>query len=161
VQFRFQGLGAAFDGELTSTASQIIGKWTQVGIDSLTLERVNLKDERQALDAGRNYRYTNEAELQGHWTGVLPGKHGIQLRVVFHVAQLSDGSYSATLDSPDQLLFAMPFDVIDFVPPRVRLEIKSAKCTFEGRLSEGKVSGTWTYDKRISQPLTLERKPSG
>ena len=161
VKIRFRGLGAAFDGELVSGGSQIIGKWTQVGTDPLTLVRANPQDEKQALEAGKDYHHTNETELQGHWTGILSRSHGLQLHLVFHIARLLDGSFSATLDSPDQRLFAMPFDVVDFALPRVHLEMKSANCTFEGKLSAGKVSGSWTYNARKAGTLTLERTPSG
>lgn len=156
----FQGIGAVFYGELNYAGSEIRGGWSQLKTTPLNLERVDPKEEMRALEAGENYRYANDTELQGHWTGILPGNCGLPLHVAFNIAQLPDGSFSATMDSPDQSLFAMPFDVVAFARPKVNLEMKSSKSTFEGTLLDGRVSGTWTFGGKDSEPLTLERKRS-
>jgi hypothetical protein len=158
VKFSIQGIGASFTGELNDSGSQITGTWIQVKPAALTFERVNPKDEARLSDAGKNYTFASDAELQGHWTGTLPGNYGVPLRLVFNIARLADGSFSATVDSPDQSEFATPFDVATFSPPAVRLEMKSANRIFEGRLVDGKLSGTWNLNKKISEPLTMERK---
>ena len=158
MKFAMQGVGVAFDGTLSNDGSQIVGTWTQVGTVPLTFDRINPREEQRALEAGKNYDYTNDTELPGHWTGTLPGRYGLHQRLVFNIAQLSDGSFAATMDSPDQSLFASPFDVVTFAPPRVHLEIKSANCVFDGRLSAGRLSGTWNFKDKTSEPLTLERK---
>jgi len=158
VTFSLQGVGAMFNGDLNDAGSQIVGTWTQVGTVPLTFDRVNPKDEAQALEAGKNYGYTSNTELQGHWTGTLTGNYGLPLRLVFNLAQLSDGSFAGTMDSPDQSLFASPFDVVAFTPPKVHLEIKSANCVFDGKLLAGKLSGIWSFKDKTSEPLTLERE---
>jgi hypothetical protein len=135
----------------------MVGTWTQVGTVPLSFDRVDPADEERLLEAGKNYTYTNDTELQGHWTGTLPGRYGLHLRLAFNIAQLPDGSFAATLDSPDQLLFALPFDAVVFTPPAVQMEIKSANCAFDGKLENGKLSGTWSFKGKISEPLTLER----
>jgi hypothetical protein len=154
VKFSMQGIGGAFDGQLSG--SQITGSWTQGGKWPLTFERANPKED--SPDAGKNYDYKSEAELPGHWTGTLPGRYGLHLRVVFNIAQLPDESFSGTLDSPDQLLFAMPFNVMTFTTPNVHLENKTANCVFDGKLLEGKLSGTWVFNKKLVDALTLERE---
>lgn len=156
VKVSLQGIGAAFQGRLDDSGSSIIGNWTQVGTVPLTFTRADPKAESQALEAGKNYEFASDTELQGHWSGTLSGKSGRHLRLVFHIAQLSDGLLSATMDSLDQSLFAMPFDTVQYTPPKVRLEMKSAQCVFEGTLSTGKLSGVWIY-KTSPTPLTLER----
>lgn len=156
VKFSMQGIGAAFEGQLQG--SQIAGLWTQFNKLPLTFERANPKED--SLDAGKNYDYKSEAELPGHWTGTLPGRYGIHLRVVFNIAQLPDGSLSGTLDSPDQSLFAMPFEVMTFAAPTVHLENKTANCVFDGKLLEGKLSGSWVFNKKLVEALTLEREKS-
>jgi hypothetical protein len=154
VKFSMQGIGAAFEGQLQG--SQITGFWTQVTKLPLTFERANPKLD--SLDAGKNYDYKSEAELSGHWTGTLPGRYGLHLRVVFNIAQLPDGTLSGTLDSPDQSLFAMPFEVTTFAAPNVHLESKTANCVFDGKLLEGKLSGTWVFNKKLVDALTLKRE---
>ena len=102
VNLSFQGIVAAFEGALDDGGSQIKGTWTQGAPVPLTFDRGNPKDEDAALEAGKNYESTNETDLQGHWTGTLSGRYGLHLHLVFNIAQLSDGSFAATLDSPDQ-----------------------------------------------------------
>ncbi len=160
VKFSLQGIGAAFAGELSPDGSGISGTWMQATSVPLTLERVDPRAEAQALAAGKNYGYTNDTELPGHWRGTLRGRNGLPLRLVFNIAQAEDGSLAATLDRPGQSLFAAPFDVVVFTPPHVRLEIKSANGVFDGKLSEGKLSGTWRSNTRTVEPLTLERDKS-
>ena len=160
VKFSLQGIGAAFDGTLNNDSSQIIGTWTQFGTTPLIFDRVNPREEQQALETGKNYGYTNDTELQGHWTGTLPGQYGLQLQLVFNIARLPDGSFAGTMDSPDQSLFASPIDAIAFSPPRVHLEIKPANCVFDGKLAGGKLSGAWKFGKTIAEPVTLEREKS-
>jgi hypothetical protein len=156
VKFSLQGIGAEFQGRLDEGGTRLIGHWTQVGTMPLTFTRADPKAETQALEAGKNYDYDSATELQGHWSGTLSGKSGRNLRLVFHIAQLSDGSLTATMDSLDQSLFAMPFDTVQYTPPKTRLEMKSAQCVFEGTLTNGKLSGVWIY-KASPAPLTLER----
>ncbi len=54
------------------------------------------------------------------------------------------------------LTFAMPFDTVQYTPPKVRLEMESAQCVFEGTLSNGKLSGVRIY-KASPTPLAPER----
>jgi hypothetical protein len=125
---------------------------------ALTLTRVDPSEEAQAVDEGKNYAYSSDSELQGHWAGTLPGK-GLCLHVVFNIAQMSDGSVSATLDSPDQQLLAMPFDKVKQTASTVRLEMNGGSY-FEGKIYNGKISGTWNFKSRnamISESLTLAR----
>jgi|GEM_PF-1807090 len=156
VKFSLQGLGVAFQGRLEEGGSNIIGNWTQVGTVPLRFTRADPKAEAQALEAGKNYDHANDAELPGHWNGMLAGKSGRNLRLIFHIAQMSDGSLSATLDSLDQSLFVMPFDMVQYTPPKVHLELKSAQCVIDGTLLNGKLSGNWIY-KGSPTPLALER----
>jgi len=160
VKFSMQGVGVVYEGTLNDSGSQLIGKWTQAGAVPLAFDRVDARQEQQTLEAGRNYAYVNDGELQGHWTGTLPGMYGVDLRLVFNIAQQSDGSFAATMDSPDQSLFASPMDVVAFTPPKVHLEIKSANCVFDGKLLAGKLSGTWNFKGESPEPLTLERDKS-
>lgn len=158
LRLTLQGLGASFTGELNDSGSQIAGTWVQSKPEAVAFDRVSPKDEAQLFEAGKNYTFASDAELQGHWTGTLPGDYGVPLRVVFNIARMGDGSFSATLDSPDQFEFAAPFDVTTFSPSAVHLEMKSANRIFQGRLVDGKLSGTWSLNNKISEPLTLERK---
>jgi RNA polymerase sigma factor (sigma-70 family) len=157
VTIKFDGMPDLFEGQLDGNGSTITGKWNKGS--PLTLARVDPSDEAQTLDAGKDYTYTGDSDLQGHWTGTLPGVHGLPLHLIFNIAQMSDGSLSATLDSPDQQLFAMPFDKVRHASSDVRLEMTGGHF-FKGTFSGGKISGTWNFNSRnkmISELLTLER----
>jgi hypothetical protein len=157
VKISLQTISGTFQGQLDASGSTISGKWPW---GSATFTRADQKVEQQALEAGKNYEYASNTDLQGHWAGTLPGDYGLHLHLIFNIAQLSDGSFAATLDSPDQLLFAMPFDSVTFAPPKVRMEIKSAGCVYEGTFSNGKLSGRWN-SKISSSPLVLQRIKPG
>ena len=156
IKIQFDGIAGWFEGQLDSSGSNIIGKWAQ-GFP-LTLTRVDPSDEAQTLNAGKNYDYTSDSDLQGHWIGILPGDYGLRLHLAFNIAQMADGSFSATLDSPDQQLMAMPFNTVKYASSNVRLEMSVGY--YEGKFQNGKISGRWNFKSRnkiISESLTLER----
>lgn len=51
--------------------------------------------------------------IAGMWVGTLDVQ-GLQLRVVFHIKDGIDGTYTASLDSPDQGSYYLPVDTITF-----------------------------------------------
>lgn len=160
VKISFQGVGALFEGSINGSDTTIDGKWTQGLTSPLTFNRADPQAEMATAEAEKNYSRTNDAELQGHWRGLLAGKLGVSLHLVFNIAQLPDGSFSGTLDSPDQSLLAMPLTVTAFHSQTVRLEIKSANCVFLGKLADGRLSGTWRFNAGKASSLTMEREKS-
>ena len=157
INIQFGGIAGSFEGQLDTAGSSIVGKWAQ-GYP-LTLVRVDPSDETETLEAGKNYEHTSVSELQGHWSGDLPGTYGLRLHLVFNIAQMADGSFSATLDSPDQQLMGMPFAKVKSLSATVRLEMNGGSY-YEGRLQNGKLAGVWNFksrDKMISEPIALER----
>src|SRR2546421_4068547 len=73
--------------------------------------------------------------IQGIWQGAL--KVGaLELRLIVHVSKKPDGSYSGTLDSPDQGAKGIPLDEVSLKEKAVRLEFKKGGATFEGTLKE-------------------------
>lgn len=157
INIQFGGIDGWFEGQLDSSGSNIVGKWAQGS--PLTLTRVDPSDEAQTLNAGKNYDYTRDSDLQGHWTGTLPGNYGLRLHLAVNIAQMADGSFSATLDSPDQQLMAMPFSTVKYASSNVRLEMGVGY--YEGKLQNGEISGIWNFrsrDKIIAESLTLKRQ---
>jgi RNA polymerase sigma factor (sigma-70 family) len=88
-----------------------------------------------------DFSYTKQTDLQGHWQGRLNGE-GIKLQLFLHVGKLTDGKYSATLDSSDGTS-GMLATVVRYHPPEVRIEWVWSGCSFEGKLEHGKLSGVW------------------
>jgi RNA polymerase sigma factor (sigma-70 family) len=100
-----------------------------------------------------DFFYTKQTDLQGHWQGRLNGE-GIKLQLFLHVGKLTDGKYTATLDSSDGTS-GMLATVVRYRPPEVRIEWVWSGCSFEGKLEHGKLSGVWNDGQPIR--LVFER----
>jgi hypothetical protein len=96
--------------------------------------------------------------IEGRWQGSLQIPQG-QLRVVFHITKQSDGSYAATLDSPDQGASGIPIDTITFKDDTLHAESKRIGGTFDGKRSPdgGAIVGSW-QQSGTALALTLKRQ---
>ncbi|HOR42487.1 MAG TPA: alpha/beta hydrolase [Atribacterota bacterium] len=95
--------------------------------------------------------------IEGIWEGKLKVP-GAELRIVAHIAITPEGTFSATLDSPDQGVTGIPVDEIVFKDKSVHMEIKLIGGIFEGKLNEEftMVDGTW-QQAGFSFPLSFHR----
>jgi hypothetical protein len=90
------------------------------------------------------------------WEGVLKAGTA-DLRLVFHLFKQKDGSFAATMDSPDQGSSGNVLDEVSIKVDVVRLELTSAKMVFKGRRAkDGTIMGEL---KQAGQtfPLTLRK----
>jgi RNA polymerase sigma factor (sigma-70 family) len=159
VHFEMTSIKAVYDGTVNGRDDQITGTWVQAGKKfPLAFSRFQTND-LAGPDAQKDYGNSASYEVQGHWKGVI--KVGsTTLHVVFHIAVLADGSYSATMDSPDQGASALPATTAQFNYPNLRLEWKAFASVYTGKLdSSGRIVGTWKQGK-VSLPLNLERAPA-
>jgi len=94
------------------------------------------------------------SSVEGIWEGSLE-LPGLQLRVVFHISEEPDGTFSATMDSPDQGAMGIPIDEVTIEDAYIRLELKSAFAVFEGVISQdfSTIEGEW---KQAGSSLPLE-----
>lgn len=94
-------------------------------------------------------------DISGQWKGVLHVQN-IELHLVFHISN-TDDLYTATMDSPDQGAYSIPVSKVEFVPPKLSLEITGMGIVYEGNvLSEKEIEGTFTQMGK-SFPLNLEK----
>ena len=155
VQFVMTAINGAFEGSLNDRDDQMTGTWTQLGKKyPLTFQRARANTQT-AADAGLDYGQGARNQVQGHWKGALEVNRAA-VHLVFHIALLPDGSYSATMDSPDQGAVGIPATAAEFTYPNVRLEWKAIGGVFTGKLENGKLSGNWLKGN-VSLPLNLER----
>ncbi len=100
---------------------------------------------------------TSEISIEGIWEGKLKVP-GSELRIVFKISKNSDGTLTATLDSPDQGVTGIPVEEIIFKDNTLRLEVKSAGAVFEGKVSEDflVIEGEWKQSGQ-TLPLTVKR----
>jgi hypothetical protein len=158
VRFEMNSVGGVFEGNLNDRGDQLAGTWTQAGRKyPLTFRPV--KASAQAAAEAMDYGSGAGNEAQGHWQGTLEVKT-LKLRIVFHIALMPDGSYSAAMDSPDQGVTAIPATAAQFTRPNVRLEWKGMGAIFTGKLENGRLSGAWHQGNKAF-PLQLERAPAG
>ena len=95
-------------------------------------------------------------DITGKWNGILKVQ-GIQLRLVFNIAQTEKG-YSATMDSPDQGANGIPVTLINYENQTLKLEVSNAGIQYEGTLNEENVIvGTFKQGGQ-SFPLNLTKE---
>jgi pimeloyl-ACP methyl ester carboxylesterase len=91
------------------------------------------------------------------WDGKLKAG-AIEIRLVFHLFKQKDGSFAATMDSPDQGVTGLVFDDATVKGEKVRLEMKSAKIIFEGKRSADGKEMTGDFKQAgASFPITLKK----
>jgi len=100
---------------------------------------------------------TSEISIEGIWEGKLKVPGG-ELRIVFKISKNSDGTLTATLDSPDQGATDIPIEEAIFKDNTLRLEVKSVGGVFEGKVSEDflVIEGEWKQSGQ-TLPLTVKR----
>jgi RNA polymerase sigma factor (sigma-70 family) len=103
-----------------------------------------------------DFSFTSKTDWQGHWQGTLKSVDGIKLRFNLHIARLSDGKFSATLDSLDQGSSGALATAVRYRPPEVRIEWVWMKCSFEGKLEHGELSGVFS-SVRSKVPVVFQR----
>ena len=94
--------------------------------------------------------------LNGQWQGPLKVPGG-SLTLMITIVPLSNGTYYAALDVPQQRISRMPVDV-ELKDDNLTLRIEQAGSSFEGKVLAGgeKLSGTW-QQPGLKTELVLER----
>ena len=100
------------------------------------------------------------AAFVGTWEGVLD-TGGARLRLVLHVSRGDDGSFSGTLDSPDQGAAGIPASEVSATGAELRFAVSSIRMTYTATLSAdgARLSGTFVQGG-AQFPLELSRASS-
>lgn len=155
------GSGAGmFQGDINSQNTEITGSWMQDGQSvPASVKRADYQAEH-AQDADKDYSFTSRNDLQGHWKGSWEFMN-VPVSEAWDIAKLPDGTYSATSINLEHPTDYDPVPASDFQydPPLVRMAWKWAGVGFEGRLENGKLTGTWQQGGG-GFPLVLERSES-
>jgi len=157
VHLQWDAFNAMFDGEVNNQDNKLVGAWTQGGHKlPLTFRRAQT-DATPVAEEQKDYGEGAPDQIQGHWKGDLNAS-GVTLHIVFHIALMPDGSYSATMDSPDQGAAGIPASAVKFTFPDVRIGWRGIGY-YIGKLNEGKLSGSW-HQGGVSLPLHMQRDQS-
>jgi len=95
--------------------------------------------------------------LNGIWQGSLKISN-VSLRIVFKVTQDKNGSYSATMDSPDQGAKDIPVDSVIYNDGNVKFVVGAVRGYFEGKVDfdNSIIKGEW-HQSSMSLPLELKK----
>ena len=157
VQLMLASGAGMFQGTINSANTEIRGSWIQGGQSTpAAVQRADFQAEH-VPDTGKDYSFTSENDLQGHWKGSWK-IWKVKIRLALDIAKLPDGTYSATLTKLDQFGYDDPVPTSDFQyePPDVRMEWKWTGGAFGGRLKNGKLTGVWLQGGGRF-PLVFER----
>ncbi|MGA7838984.1 MAG: alpha/beta fold hydrolase, partial [Ignavibacteriaceae bacterium] len=99
-----------------------------------------------------NKSFSQDNDISGIWNGSLKVS-GIQLRIVFNISKEDNGSYKATMDSPDQGAKDIPVQKITFQENKIKMEMPALRGEYNGTLgSDGnKIEGTWAQSGQSFQ----------
>ena len=99
--------------------------------------------------------YGDQAIL-GTWEGTLEAS-GTKLKVVFNISKTPEGTFTATMDSPDQGVKGIAVDSVMFDYGHLVMDVKSVMGSFDGNLERDKpeIKGIWTQGG-MSFPLVLK-----
>jgi hypothetical protein len=162
VSFEMRGAPGvpAFNGKLSEDGKSISGNMAH-GKATMTFKLERKGDAKlieSAPAAGGASKAGPAPNIAGSWEGTLDAAGNV-FRIILKISKDSDGSLTATLDSPDQNNFDLPIPSFTAADKTVHLEMKYLGASFEGRLNKEltELSGTW-YQTGMSFPLLLKRK---
>jgi pimeloyl-ACP methyl ester carboxylesterase len=99
---------------------------------------------------------TQGQDITGKWNGMLRVQ-GMELRLVFHIS-MSDSTYDAKMDSPDQKAFGIQASATSFKDPTLNIEITKLGVRYQGQYRPNGIEGFF-YQAGQSLPLNLTRNP--
>jgi fermentation-respiration switch protein FrsA (DUF1100 family) len=95
--------------------------------------------------------------FEGQWVGKLKVP-GVELTIVLNLTKNLDGTYNATLDSPDQGAKGIPVSEVKIEEHKMFIEIKMVGATYEATLNEDGTELTGEFKQSgMTMPLTLKK----
>jgi len=100
-----------------------------------------------------------QAQLAGDWQGTLSAG-GAELHLILHISAGKDGALTATLDSVDQGVNAIPVSEISLKDAKFNMTVDAVHGAYEGTVNKDatEIDGTWSQG--MSLPLKFKRAPA-
>ena len=156
ARFDIASIGGHYEGTLKEDATEMDGTWTQAGKDfRLLLRRADPAELDAPAPDAAVFAYASTNEVQGHWRGTL-NTGNAKLRLVFAIARLTNGTYTASMNSPDQGAREIPATTATFSDSTVMLAWEALSATYQGQLENGRLIGFWKQGPS-EFPLELAR----
>ncbi|HSG28646.1 MAG TPA: alpha/beta fold hydrolase, partial [Candidatus Krumholzibacterium sp.] len=107
--------------------------------------------------AGQQAAIEDQVDLTGAWTGTL-SLSGPKLRLVFNLERAPDGTYGATMDSPDQGARGIPAGEVSFTGDSLFIEVPMAAGNYSAAYDSesDRFDGVWRQSGYVI-PLILSR----
>ena len=156
-----------FQGKMNPAGTELAGMF-YLGGHPLHAVFKRVEYRPAAPPAESDYAFNSKMQLQGHWKTAVNAN---LLRIVtkgqisefplgLDIAKAPDGGYSTVLVAPLTTLLGagdpIPANNAQSPLPRVHLEWKWLGATFDGRLSDGRLTGKWSEGK-LSFTMTFTR----
>jgi hypothetical protein len=161
VTASLNAFGSVFKGKLDPNRNRIAGSWASTSGRTfpVALERADPAVDT-ARENSKSYEFSNPDDVRGHWKGTLSTKRNgskVNLRLDLHLARMPDGSFTASLDSPNELVkMGIEASTVQYSAPHFYAHWIGIGSEFDAHLQNGKISGTWKDDNG-PHPLVLER----
>lgn len=99
-----------------------------------------------------------EKDLSGVWSGKLELPNTIKLTVVFNISMNSDGTFTSTLDSPDQGAKGIPTESTTVIGDSINISIPAIRGAYKGKIffEDNKIEGKW-YQGGMSLDLIVNK----
>jgi uncharacterized protein len=138
-----------YEGKVAPDGQTISGTWTQN-------QALPLEFKRSSTPVKTEHKPAKPSDIDGAWMGTLD-TGAVKLRVVFHILNTEDG-LTATMDSPDQGMKALPTTSVSRNGTSLKIEAKQIAGVYEGAIApeQSSIEGKWTQNG-ASFPLTLKR----
>jgi hypothetical protein len=149
IEVKLDSNNGRLDLVMNRSGKEMAGSWVQGGqATPAVVKRADYDDElarRQEMD----FSFRSPSDLQGHWKGSwdIPFRQTkINIPMALDIAKMPDGSYSPAIANLEQVgnHDPIPASSFDYTPPDLHGEWKWAGGTYDGRLKNGKIIGTWS-----------------
>jgi hypothetical protein len=134
---------------MDGSGQEMSGSWIQGGQSTPAIfKRANYEDELAQRNE-EDFSYSSPSDLPGHWKGswnIPLGKTKITIPMELDIAKMPDGTYSVAIANLEQLgnNHPIPASSFEYSQPNLHAEWKWAGGTYDGRLENGKIVGTWS-----------------
>ena len=140
-----------YEATVAADGQSMKGTWTQGSALPLEFKRASATTAAAKTEP----KPTQPSDIDGAWMGTLD-TGAVKLRVVFHIVNTADG-LTATMDSPDQGMNALPTSSVSRDGATLKIEARKIGGTYEGKIAADRssIDGTWSQGGG-SLPLVLK-----
>jgi fermentation-respiration switch protein FrsA (DUF1100 family) len=102
--------------------------------------------------------FPQQRDLTGIWTGKLELPNSLELTIVFNLSKDDSGTYTSTLDSPDQGAMGIPTESTTINNDSILIKIPIVQGFYSGKIiyDEMKIEGKWSQGG-MSLDLTVNK----